>query len=354
MKKKMMALVLAVVMSASATACGSSTGTTETKGEKTEDVASEEGTVVVAQAMPTLNNPWYVQFANGSKDMAEKLGIKFSQVTNPGDSEWDPEAQIGIIENLIATEPDVIEIDPTSTDGINTAIEEAATMGITVVTSGSRTSSEHVSCSITADNYQGGVSCGKEMVKLLNGAGKIIVLDATPGRDVMDARVKGFKDGIADSQIEIVAEQCGNSTREEALTVMENLLQANPDIDAVWAANDEMALGAVEALRSVGKVGQVIVGGFDATEDATNSIQAGEMTYTIDQIPYEEGVRAIAISFMLAKGLDIPDEDIELPMTEASVVDPNTVDAFVNDKDSINAETLDSVIEAYGLTDYVK
>ena len=57
---------------------------------------------------------------------------------------------------------------------------------------------------------------------------------------------------------------------------------------------------------------------------------------------------------MLAKGLDIPDEDIELPMTEASVVDPNTVDAFVNDKDSINAETLDSVIEAYGLTDYVK
>lgn len=81
----------------------------------------------------------------------------------------------------------------------------------------------------------------------------------TPGRDVMDARVKGFKDGIADSQIEIVAEQCGNSTREEALTVMENLLQANPDIDAVWAANDEMALGAVEALRSVGKVGQVIV-----------------------------------------------------------------------------------------------
>jgi len=316
-------------------------------------VMAAEDPVVVAQAMPTLNNPWYVQFANGSKDMAEKLGIEFSQVTNPGDAEWDPQSQIGIIENLIAKEPDVIEIDPTSTDGINTAIEEANSMGITVVTSGSRTSSEYVACAITADNYQGGLSCGEEMVKLLNGTGKIIVLDATPGRDVMDARVAGFKDGIEGSDIEIVAEQCGNSTREEALTVMENLLQANENIDAVWAANDEMALGAVEALRGVGKVGEVLVGGFDATNDATTSIQAGEMTFTIDQIPYEEGVRAIAVSFMLAKGLEIPAQDIELPMTAASIIDPESVDTFVNNKASLDEQMLASVIEEYGLSDYI-
>ena len=283
--KKNLGMVVASVVTAGACLLG------------TTMAFAAEDKVVIAQAMPTLNNPWYVQFANGSKDMADLLGVEFSQVTNPGDKEWDPDAQIATIENLIAKEPDVIEIDPTSTDGINMAIEEAHEMGITVVTSGSRTSSEYVSCAITADNYQGGISCGKEMVKLLNGTGKIIVLDATPGRDVMDARVKGFKDGIKDSDIEIVAEQVGNSTREESLVVMENLLQANEDIDAVWAANDEMALGAIEALRGVGKVGEVLVGGFDATDDAVKSIQAKEMTYTIDQIPYEEGVRAIAISY---------------------------------------------------------
>ena len=181
---------------------------------------AEEEPVVIAQAMPTLNNPWYVLFAQGSSDMAEILGVEFSQVTNPGTSEWDPEAQISIIENLIAKNPDVIEIDPTSTDGINLAVDEAMERGIGVVMSGTKVSTT-VSCSITADNYQGGQLCGEEMAKLLDGEGKIVVLDATPGRDVMQNRVDGFKSVIDTYDgIEIVAEQIANSDRAEAVTVM--------------------------------------------------------------------------------------------------------------------------------------
>lgn len=346
--KKLCSLLLTSAMLFGLVACA---GDAPSGGQQTPgETGGGDETITIAQAMPTLNDTWYVQFANGSKDMADKLGIDLTQVTNPGDAVWDPQAQIGIIENLIALSPDVIEIDPTSTDGINSAVDEARSMGIPVVMSGTRVSTE-VDCSIVADNYQGGQLCGEEMGKLLNGSGKIIVLDATPGRDVMDARVDGFKDALsAYPDIEIVAEQSADSTRAGGLTVMENLLQANPDIDGVWAANDEMALGAVEALREVGLVGKVVVGGFNATDDAINSMLAGEMTFSADQIPYEEGVRCIAISFMIAKGLELPATDIELPM---SMVNLDNVEEYANNKTTLDAETMERVIEEYGLSDYV-
>lgn len=330
--KKTLAWILALVMSLSMMSC-----------------AFADDAVVVAQSMPTLNNPWYVLFANGSADMAKVLGVELSQSTNPGTAEWDPQAQMSIIENLIAKQPDVIEIDPTSTDGINAAIDEARSAGIKVVMSGTRVSTT-VECSITADNLQGGLLCGQEMVRQLNGKGKIVVLEATPGRDVMQYRVDGFKSGIEGSELEIVAQQVANSERATAVTVMETILQAHPDIDGVWAANDEMALGAVEALRSLGLEKKVVVGGFDATNDAIASIQAGEMNFTADQIPYEEGVRAIAISFMVAKGMEIPETDIELPMT---LVNELNIDSFVNEREANQKALIDTVIAEYGLADYV-
>lgn len=330
--KKTLVWILALVMSLSMMCC-----------------AYADDTVVVAQSMPTLNNPWYVLFANGSADMAKVLGVELSQSTNPGTAEWDPQAQMSIIENLIAKQPDVIEIDPTSTDGINAAIDEARNAGIKVVMSGTRVSTA-VECSITADNLQGGLLCGQEMVCQLNGKGNIVILEATPGRDVMQYRVDGFVAGIEGSELEIVAQQVANSERATAVTVMETILQAHPDIDGVWAANDEMALGAVEALRSLGLEKEVIVGGFDATDDAIASIQAGEMNFTADQIPYEEGVRAIAISFMVAKGMEIPGTDIELPMT---LVNELNIDSFVNDREANQKALIDAVIAEYGLADYV-
>ena len=332
MKKRTVSILLAVSMSLSCMAGWAQ--------------AEEADPVVVAQAMPTLNNPWYVLFAQGSEDMAEALGVELSQVTNPGTSEWDPESQISIIENLIAKGPDVIEIDPVSTDGINSAVDEARNQGIKVVMSGTKVSTE-VECSITADNYQGGILCGEEMAKLLNGEGKIVILDATPGRDVMQNRVDGFKSVIEEYEgIEIVAEQIANSDRAEAVTVMETILQANPEIDGVWAANDEMALGAVEALRALGLEQEVIVGGFDATDDAVAAVQLGEMNFTANQIPYEIGARAIAISYMTATGMELPSNDNSIEM---SMISQENVEAYVNEQQAEQEATIQQVLEEYGL-----
>jgi len=307
---------------------------------------ADDGVLTIAQSMPTLNNPWYVLFANGSKDMAAALGAEINQVTNPESNAWDPGTQIGRIENLIATNPDVISIDPTSTDGINAAIDEAMSKGIPVVMSGTRVSTK-VNVSITADNKQGGKLCGEYLGKRLNGKGKVVIILGTPGRDVIQNRENGFRTAIsAYPGIQIVAEQVANLERAQAVSVMETILQANPDIDAVWAANDEMALGAIEALRSVNKVGSVLVGGFDAAPDAVNAISKGEMHFTANQIPYEIGVRAIAMAVIIAKGQKPPAEDIELAM---SVISTENVKEYLEQQEKLQRETIEKVKSEYGL-----
>lgn len=302
--------------------------------------------IFIAQSMPTLNNPWYVLYANGSKDMAAALGARITQVTNPETTAWSPDAQISKIENLIALRPNVIEIDPTSSDGINAAIDEAKRQGIPVVVSGITVSTD-VDCIITADNRQGGILCGEYMGKALNGKGTVAILLGTPGRDIIQNRADGFMEGLKNyPDVKVVTQQVADLERAKAVSVTESILQAHPNVDAIWAANDEMALGAVEALRSVGRVGKVVVGGFDATPDAVEAIQNGEMHYSANQIPYEIGVRAIAVSCMVANGKPAPRKHVELPMT---LVSRENITAFVEKQAEEQAAVIDRVKKEYGL-----
>jgi ribose transport system substrate-binding protein len=340
MKRKLAAVILCMMMTAGLAGCSTGEGTEESKKE------GGDGKLLIAQSMPTLNNPWYVEFAEGSKNMAEYLGVEIVQVTNPETNAWSPETQISKIENLIAKSPDVIEIDPTSTDGINGVVDEARNKGISVVVSGTKVSTE-VDAAIIGDNSQGGQLAGEFMGKALDGKGKVVVLLGTPGRDVFQAREDGFKEALGKYDgIEIVAEQIANSERAEAVSVTETILQANPDIDAIWASNDEMALGAVEALRSINKEGKVIVGGFDATPDAVTAIQNGEMHFSVNQIPYEMGVRAIGISYLLAQGKEIPSDDIALDL---SLVSYENVEDYLNNQEENNKKVIEQVAEEYGL-----
>ena len=109
---------------------------------------------------------------------------------------------------------------------------------------------------------------------------------------------------IADSKLTVVTSQTANFARTEGMTVMENMLQANPDIQAVFAANDEMALGAMEAISGAGK--NIMVVGFDATDDAIASIKAGQMAGTIAQQPDLIGSTAVEYALKLIAGEGIP------------------------------------------------
>jgi ribose transport system substrate-binding protein len=173
------------------------------------------------------------------------------------------------------------------------------------------------------------------------------MLLGTPGRDIIQNRENGFKEGLKKyPDVQIVSEQVADLERAKGVSVSESILQANPDINAIWAANDEMALGALEALRSRGLVGKVFVGGFDATPDAVSAIDKGEMHFTANQIPYEIGVRAIAVSTMIAKGKNPSEKEIVLPM---NIITKENVKDYLQNQEKNQKEFIEKVKSEYGL-----
>ncbi|MAM53914.1 MAG: D-ribose ABC transporter substrate-binding protein [Microbacterium sp.] len=308
---------------------------------------SGDDSIVIGQSLPTLDNPWYASFSQGSQDMADALGVELRLVTNPASTPYEPSAQIASIENLIAQRPDVIQIDPTSTDAINGAIDEARGQGIPVVTDGINVSTD-VDASVVADNTQGGELAGAWVADALADGGDVAVLEGTPGRDIIQQRQDGFAAGLSTNpDATVVASQIANLSREEGQTVAENILQANPDLSAMWGASDSMALGALEALKAQGLNGQVLLGGFDGTPDAFTAIAAGDMAFTIDQVPYEMGAVAIALSYLIATDGEHDSEVI----LDTKLVDSTNVADYLDDVDAANAATLDAVLARYDLAD---
>lgn len=152
---------------------------------------------------------------------------------------------------------------------------------------------------IASDNVAGGVMAGEYIVELLGGSGTVVELEGIPGTSAARDRGKGFNQALEGSGIKVVARQTADFDRTKGLNVMENILQAQSDIDAVFAHNDEMALGAQKAVASSGR--DIIIVGFDAVDDAVNAVKAGEMAATVAQQPAEIGAMGVeAVAKVLA------------------------------------------------------
>jgi ribose transport system substrate-binding protein len=246
--------------------------------------------VKIGLSVSTLNNPFFVDLANGAEDKANELGVELLVV----DARDDPAKQLNDIEDLILQRVDMILVNPTDSDAIVSAIEEANDAKIPVITVDRSANGGKVLLHIASDNVAGGRMAGSFIAEQLGGKGKVIELVGVPGTSSARERGQGFNEEISKYPgIEVVARQTANYNRAEGLTVMENLLQAYPDVDAVFAHNDEMALGALEAIKAAGKLQDIIVVGFDATPDALASVESGELSATIAQQPYTMGELAV-------------------------------------------------------------
>ncbi|ABQ47794.1 Monosaccharide-transporting ATPase [Thermotoga petrophila RKU-1] len=249
---------------------------------------------VVGLSLSTLNNPFFVTLRDGAVDTAKKLGIDLIVL----DAQDNPAKQLNDIEDLIQRGVDLIIINPTDSDAIVSAVESANEAGIPVITVDRASNGGKVVCHIASDNVEGGRMAARYIAKVLNGKGKVVELVGIPGTSAARDRGKGFEEELAKYPgLQLVAKQTANFNRAEGLTVMENILEAHPDIDAVFAQNDEMALGAIEAIKAAGKLDDIIVVGFDAIPDAIEAIKKGEMEATIAQQPYLMGQLAVTKAF---------------------------------------------------------
>ncbi|MDR6999756.1 ribose ABC transporter substrate-binding protein RbsB [Neobacillus niacini] len=242
--------------------------------------------VKIGLSVSTLNNPFFVSLKNGVQKEAKALGMEVKVV----DAQNDSAKQINDVEDLIQQGVDVLLINPTDSAAISTAVQSANNIGIPVITLDRSADKGKVAALVASDNIKGGEMAGNYIVKKLGEKAKVAELEGVPGASATRERGKGFHN-IADQKLNVVEKQSADFDRTKGLNVMENLLQANPDIQAVFAHNDEMALGAIEAINSSGK--EIMVIGFDGNDDALKAIKAGKMEATVAQQPELIGKLAV-------------------------------------------------------------
>jgi len=248
------------------------------------------GSKTVGLALSTLNNPFFVTLRDGAQAKAQELGLTLEVA----DGQDDLAKQVSQVEDFITKKVAVIIINPVDSDGIVAAVQKANSANIKVITVDRAANGGTVASHIASDNVAGAKAACDELIKRV-GSGNIVQLEGIAGTSAARDRGEGGKDAIdAQSAVKLVASQTADFARDKGLKVMQNLLQANPDVKGVFAQNDEMALGAVQAVAAAGKASQITVVGFDAIDDALAAIKDGKMAATIAQQPKLMGETAMA------------------------------------------------------------
>lgn len=237
----------------------------------------------IAVVVSTLNNPYFVILANTAAEEARRLGYQ----TTIFDSQNDPAKEAATFENIVAAGYSAVLLNATDAEGSVGNAMEAMRAHIPVFTMDREIESDRATVSqVISDNYTGAVEVGRYFVRKLQGHGRYVELLGIVGDNNTWIRSKGFH-SVVDRypQLKMVAQQSADFDRSRALEVMDSILQAHPDIDAVFCGNDPMALGAYQALLAAHVAGKVRVFGFDGSADGIAAIKAGDLEATAMQHP---------------------------------------------------------------------
>lgn len=305
--KKFLAVLCGAALALTLAACG---GTSADSGNAPADSGTEGGTLV-GLSVSTLNNPFFVTLTEGAKSAAAAQGVQLV-VVDAGD---DSAKQVSDIEDLLSRKIGVLIVNPVDSDAAAPAVQDAVDAGVKVISVDRVVNGVDVDCAIASDNVQGATMATEYLVSLIGEGAKVVELEGVPGASATIDRGAGFH-AVADEKLNVASSQTANFNRAEGMTVMENMLQANPDIQGVFAHNDEMALGAVEAISGT----DIVVVGFDATDDAIAAVQDGRMAATVAQKPDMMGATAVETAVKLINGEAV---EKEMPVEVALVTAEN-------------------------------
>ncbi|WP_342433062.1 substrate-binding domain-containing protein [Neobacillus sp. FSL H8-0543] len=316
--KKIITLLAMLSIIIGLVGCSMDEGTSKKSGSEKKD----DGKLKVGLSMNTLNNPFFVAVKEGAEAQAEKEGNIDLVIT---DAQNDPGKQLSDVENLLQQNVDVLIIDPTDSDAIAQAVKKANDAKIPVFTIDRNSNGGEVITHIGFDALKSGNLAGNYLKDVLGGKGKIVEIQGILGTNVGQLRSEGFNEIVkATAGFEVVAQQAANFDRGEAMKVMEDILQANPEIDGVYAANDEMALGALAAIEAAGRLDEIVIIGCDAVDPSIEAIKAGKMEATIAEPPYFLGQEAIITALKISKGESV-EKEVILDSTLVTSDNVNTV-----------------------------
>ena len=264
-------------------------------GSSDDKAASSDKKVIIGFSVSTQNNPFFVKMADSVKAEAAKQGVEVKIV----DAQNDPAKQANDISDLIQQHVDVLIVNPVDSAAVGNSVISANEAKIPVITVDRSSDSGDVATHIASNNIKGGEMAADFLVQKLGEGAEVAELEGIPGASATRERGEGFHN-IADYKLKVLAKQSADFDRSKGLTVAENMIQANAGIKAIFAHNDEMALGAISAAKSANK--NIMIVGFDGTEDGMKAVEDGDLVATIAQQPDKMGEMGVDAAVKLAKG----------------------------------------------------
>ncbi|MFP1723695.1 ribose ABC transporter substrate-binding protein RbsB [Lonsdalea quercina] len=255
----------------------------------------------IALVVSTLNNPFFVSLKDGVQKEADKQGYNLVVL----DSQNNPAKELSNVQDLTVRGARLLLINPTDSDAVGNAIKMANQANIPVITLDRVSSSGQVVSHVASDNAAGGAAAADFISDKLGEGAKVIQLEGLAGTSAARERGRGFITSAKRHQFDILASQPADFDRTKGLNVMQNLLTAHPTVKAVFAQNDEMALGALRALQTAGR-DDVLVVGFDGTEDGIKAVNGGKLAATVAQRPDQIGIIGVQTADKVLKGEQVP------------------------------------------------
>lgn len=251
----------------------------------------------IALVISTLNNPFFVTMKDSAQKEANRLGYDLVVL----DSMDNPAKELANVQDLTVKGTRLMLINPTDSDAVGNAVILANKAKIPVITLDRVANKGEVVSHVASDNRLGGKMAGDYIAEKVANDAKVIQLEGITGTSASRERGEGFKQAVDAHKLNILASQPADFDRTKGLNVMQNLLTAYPAVQAVFAQNDEMALGALRALQTAGRT-DVLVIGFDGTDDGIKAVNRGMLGATIAQRPDQIGIIGIQTADKILKG----------------------------------------------------
>ncbi|WAW14959.1 D-ribose ABC transporter substrate-binding protein [Peptostreptococcus equinus] len=276
----------------------------EKPGDNTTSVEKKDPKdLKIGLSLSTLNNPFFVSVKDGAEKLAKEKGSKIII----SDARDDAATQANNMSDLIQQDVDVILVNPVDSKAIATSVQAANEAGIPVIALDRNSEGGKLLTLVASDNVKGGEMAAQFMIDKVGKGSNVAQLEGIAGASATNERGKGFLN-LAKKDLKLVKSQTADFDRAKGLTVMENILQSNPDIKGVFCQNDEMALGAIEAISNAGKLKDITIVGFDGTEGGMKAVQEGKLNATVAQQPDQIGKLGVQAAFDYFAGKKIPEK----------------------------------------------
>ena len=295
--KKGLFLLLVVIAVAG---CGSTHPASEENEQEEESIRKGNELPTIGIALYSLQNQYTVSFASAASDYAKEKGIKL--VIYNGN--YDAATQTSQMEEMIQDKLDGIILNPQDAEKSSEGVDLAYEAGIPVISVNTKVENEHVTSHVGPDDLKAGEMIMQEAADYCSGKGNIVILEGPLGQSAQVERMQGIKNILKDNpDIHVISCKTANWSRLEARTVMKSWLEIFDRIDVVVAENDDMALGAVDAVKSTNK--EIPIIGIDGFEDALQAVEDGEMLMTVYQDAKAQAQTAIDVMLDYLNGQEI-------------------------------------------------